>query len=42
MSLVIFTIGHSTRTADEFLTLLTAHGVRQIADVRANYSIPYL
>ena len=34
MSLVIFTIGHSTRTADEFLTLLTAHGVRQIADVR--------
>jgi uncharacterized protein (DUF488 family) len=34
VSLVIFTIGHSTRTADEFLTLLTAHGVRQIADVR--------
>ena len=34
MSLVIYTIGHSTRTAEEFLALLDAHGVRQIADVR--------
>jgi uncharacterized protein (DUF488 family) len=32
---VIFTIGHSTRTAGEFAALLEAHGVRQIADVRS-------
>jgi len=31
----IWTIGHSTRTADEFLRLLEAHGIEQIADVRA-------
>jgi uncharacterized protein (DUF488 family) len=31
---VIFTIGHSTRTFEEFLELLQAHGVRQVADVR--------
>jgi uncharacterized protein (DUF488 family) len=31
---VILTIGHSTRTADEFLTLLEAHGVAGLADVR--------
>ena len=31
---VIFTIGHSTRTADEFLMLLRAHEVRLVADVR--------
>ena len=31
---VIFTIGHSTRTADEFLALLRAHEVRLVADVR--------
>lgn len=30
----IFTIGHSTRTAAEFLDLLRVHGVQQIADVR--------
>lgn len=30
----IFTIGHSTRTADEFLALLRAHHVEAIADVR--------
>src|SRR5918993_3288087 len=30
----ILTIGHSTRTADEFLALLQAHGVTAIADVR--------
>ena len=28
------TIGHSTRSADEFLALLRAHGVTGIADVR--------
>jgi uncharacterized protein (DUF488 family) len=31
---MIFTIGHSTRTADEFLALLHAHAVSGIADVR--------
>jgi uncharacterized protein (DUF488 family) len=32
--LVVYTIGHSTRTAEGFLALLRAHGVRQVADVR--------
>ena len=31
---VILTIGHSTRSADEFLSLLRAHGVTGVADVR--------
>ena len=31
---MIFTIGHSTRPAADFLALLTAHGVTGIADVR--------
>jgi uncharacterized protein (DUF488 family) len=31
---MIYTIGHSTRTADEFLALLRAHGVTGVADVR--------
>jgi uncharacterized protein (DUF488 family) len=31
---VIMTIGHSTRTAAEFLSLLRTHGVTGIADVR--------
>lgn len=36
---MIWTIGHSTRTADELLTLLQDHNIRQIADVRtAPYS----
>lgn len=30
----VFTIGHSTRTAAEFVQLLQAHGVTQVADVR--------
>jgi uncharacterized protein (DUF488 family) len=30
----IFTIGHSTRTWDELLALLRAHGVRVVVDVR--------
>ena len=31
---MIFTVGHSTRRADEFLALLEAHGVTGLADVR--------
>jgi uncharacterized protein (DUF488 family) len=31
---VVFTIGHSTRTADELVRLLAAHGVRLVVDVR--------
>lgn len=30
----IFTVGHSTRTQDEFIALLTSHGIGGIADVR--------
>ena len=30
----IWTIGHSTRSFDEFLALLEAHGIEQVADVR--------
>jgi uncharacterized protein (DUF488 family) len=30
----IHTIGHSTRSADEFIDLLTAAGIRQLVDVR--------
>jgi uncharacterized protein (DUF488 family) len=30
----IWTIGHSTRSAEEFLALLERHGIEQIADVR--------
>lgn len=32
--MTVFTIGHSTRTIDELITLLEIHGVRQVADVR--------
>jgi uncharacterized protein (DUF488 family) len=31
---MIFTIGHSTRPATDFVSLLTAHGVRTLVDVR--------
>ena len=31
----IFTIGHSTRALADFLALLRAHEIRQVADVRA-------
>jgi uncharacterized protein (DUF488 family) len=31
----IFTVGHSTRSIDEFIGLLRAHGVKGIADVRS-------
>jgi uncharacterized protein (DUF488 family) len=30
----IFTVGHSTRAWDDFLTLLASHGVKAVADVR--------
>src|SRR6266481_2254037 len=30
----ILTVGHSTRTLDELIQMLRAHGVKQIADVR--------
>lgn len=30
----LFTVGHSTRSADDFLALLEAHGVRTLVDVR--------
>jgi uncharacterized protein (DUF488 family) len=31
---LVFTIGHSTRTAEEFVALLHAHGIRRLVDVR--------
>lgn len=30
----IYTIGHSTRTIDQFIDLLTAHGIQKVVDVR--------
>ena len=30
----IFTVGHSTRTAEEFIALLRAHAIEQLVDVR--------
>lgn len=30
----VYTIGHSTRTLDEFISLLRAHAVNQVVDVR--------
>lgn len=35
---ILRTIGHSTRSIEEFIALLQAHGIRVLADVR---SIPY-
>jgi uncharacterized protein (DUF488 family) len=32
--MVLYTVGHSTRSFDEFVALVRAHGVAQIADVR--------
>jgi uncharacterized protein (DUF488 family) len=29
-----YTVGHSTRSAEDFLVLLNAHGIAQLADVR--------
>ena len=31
----IFTVGHSTRSIDEFVELLRAHGVKGIVDIRS-------
>jgi uncharacterized protein (DUF488 family) len=31
---LVFTIGHSTRSIDEFIRLLTAHGVDRVVDIR--------
>ena len=31
---MIYTIGHSTRTIDDFIELLSRNGVRQLGDVR--------
>ena len=30
----IYTVGHSTRSATDFVALLVAHGIRQLGDVR--------
>ena len=32
--LEIFTVGHSTRSIEDFIALLSAHGVQQLVDVR--------
>ena len=32
--MTIYTIGHSTRAFDDFVALLRAHGIAQVADVR--------
>lgn len=34
MASVIYTIGHSTRSIEDFLALLATHGIGQLADVR--------
>lgn len=33
-AVAVFTIGHSTHSAEEFLHLLRTHGIRQVVDVR--------
>jgi uncharacterized protein (DUF488 family) len=33
--LTVFTIGHSTRTIEEFLEILAAHGIARLVDVRS-------
>jgi uncharacterized protein (DUF488 family) len=34
LHLMVLTIGHSTRSIEEFIRLLTMHGVRRVVDVR--------
>jgi uncharacterized protein (DUF488 family) len=34
LGLTVWTVGHSTRSADDFVELLSAHAVERIADVR--------
>jgi uncharacterized protein (DUF488 family) len=36
MSLVIHTVGHSTRSLEDLIVLLRAHGIELVADVRAH------
>lgn len=33
--MILYTIGHGTKTFDEFVALLRAHGVRHVVDVRS-------
>jgi len=33
-SLTVFTVGHSTRSLDDFVALLRAYGVRRLVDIR--------
>ena len=33
--LIVFTVGHSTRTIEEFVHLLTGHGIQHVIDVRS-------
>ena len=33
--MTIFTVGHSTRTVDELVRVLTAHGVKLVVDIRS-------
>jgi uncharacterized protein (DUF488 family) len=35
MEAVLYTVGHSTLSTDQFIELLQAHGIRILADVRA-------
>ena len=35
MSTTVYTIGHSTRTLEEFICLLQVHGIRLLADIRS-------
>lgn len=35
MAPVLYTIGHSTRSMEEFVSLLRSHGVARVADVRS-------
>ena len=34
MHVTVFSVGHSTRTIQDFIALLRAHGVRRVVDVR--------
>jgi len=34
VALRVWTVGHSTRTADEFIALLRQHGIRTLVDIR--------
>ena len=34
MNRIVYTVGHSTRSAQEFVRLLAAHGVQRLIDVR--------